>query len=111
MEGAALAGHALDEHADGHPTRERVRVDDDIRADPGLAEGHFHLRPQYAHEALLPVPAAEFASDDWITGYPARDRKPLEGARLGLRCHLGLRAQQPHVLDARRTPSLSLYAF
>ena len=36
VHGAGFAGHTLYQHSDGHSTRKRVRVDDDVGLHPAL---------------------------------------------------------------------------
>ena len=59
----SFAGHALDEHSDGHSAREGVRVNDDVRLDSTFAERHIDRRPFLGADTFLPVPGGEFVTD------------------------------------------------
>ena len=78
LHGARLARHALDQHPDSHPTRERVRVDDHVRLDPALAERHVDGGPLLRAHALLAVPRGKLVADDGGAGDPQRDVDLLE---------------------------------
>ena len=83
MHGAGLAGHALDEHADGHATRERVGVDNDVWLHAALAERHVDRGPLLRAHALLAMARRELVADHGR----ARDAEhDLDVLALGIAC-------------------------
>mmetsp|Transcript_70617 Transcript_70617/g.216406 ORF Transcript_70617/g.216406 Transcript_70617/m.216406 type:complete len:960 (-) Transcript_70617:541-3420(-) len=102
--GAGLPGDALDQHTDCHARREAVRVEEDVRGNTAVREGHVLLRPQEAHDALLAVPGRELVADH---GVP-RVAEPHHHA-LVPRASLDLGAvHQGHVLHVARLVVLVL---
>lgn len=63
MHGSRFARHALDEHANGHSTRESVWVDNDIRLNATFAEGHIDGRPFLRADSFLTMPRGELISN------------------------------------------------
>ena len=63
MHGTSFAGHALDEHSDGHSAREGVRVNDNIRLNSTLAKRHIDGRPFLRADTFLPVSGGEFVTN------------------------------------------------
>lgn len=61
---ASFASHTLDEHADGHTTGERVRVDDYVWLHAALAEGHVDSWPFLGTNTLLAVSRRELVAND-----------------------------------------------
>ena len=92
MERAGLAGHGLDEHADGHAGREGVGVDDAVGRDARGGEGHVDLRPEHGEHALLPVPRGELVAHDRVAVVPELDVHALHAQR-------GVAVQDPHLVD------------
>ena len=88
--GADLATQHLQHVGDGHPGRDGVGVDEDVRGHAVCGEGHHLAGHQQAHYALLPVTGGELVAD---LGYAQVADMDLHhpGAVLGLRDH--------HVVD------------
>ena len=63
MHRSSLSSHTLDEHPDGHPRRESVRVDDDVGLHSTLGEGHVDGGPLLRANSLLSVTRRELVSD------------------------------------------------
>jgi hypothetical protein len=59
-----LPGHTLNQHSDCHSTRERVRVDNNIRLNPTLTKRHIDGGPFLRTHTLLTVSRGEFVADD-----------------------------------------------
>mmetsp|Transcript_90339 Transcript_90339/g.264307 ORF Transcript_90339/g.264307 Transcript_90339/m.264307 type:complete len:628 (+) Transcript_90339:235-2118(+) len=79
--GGRLASNALDEHADGHPRREAVRVEEDVRRDAALCEGHVLCWPQEAHHTFLTVARRELVAHHWVACVPELEHQPLARIR------------------------------
>lgn len=104
LEGAALAGHGLDEHADGHARREGAGVDDAVGRDAALAEGHVLLREEAARDALLAVAARELVADDGVARVAQLDRglaRPVARALHVAQVRARERLQHAHAVDVR----------
>ena len=59
----SFASHALDEHADGHSAREGMRINDNVRLDSTLAEGHVDGGPHLRADSFLPVSGGELVTN------------------------------------------------
>mmetsp|Transcript_5616 Transcript_5616/g.20222 ORF Transcript_5616/g.20222 Transcript_5616/m.20222 type:complete len:320 (-) Transcript_5616:1938-2897(-) len=70
-QGAGLGRQALQYHPDGHPGREAVGVEDDVRANSRrLAPRHIDVPVQVAQDSLLAVPAGELVPNHRVTVEP-----------------------------------------
>ena len=78
MHGTSFPGHALDQHADGHATRESVWIDDDIGLYSAFAKGHVDRWPFLGTNSFLSVPGREFIPNDRRTWNPERDMNFLQ---------------------------------
>ena len=70
VNGTRLGCHALHKHANGHATGKGMRVDDDVRGESALGEGHVNQGPFLRAHALLTVSGGELVTDDGIAGDP-----------------------------------------
>jgi len=73
VHGGSFPSHALDQHTDGHATRESMWVDYDIRLYSAFAKGHVDHWPFLGADAFLTVPRREFVTDYRRASNPKRD--------------------------------------
>lgn len=73
IEGSNLGAQALEQVTDGHPGGDAMRVDDEIRNDTFLSEGHVLLLVGHADGTFLTVPGGELVSNLWDPHGPHLD--------------------------------------
>lgn len=78
VQGAGLARHALDQHADGHAGGKAVGVEQDVGTHAALAEGHVLGGPQAAQDAFLAMAAGKLVPDGGVAWHPHGDADMFE---------------------------------
>lgn len=73
VQGAGFAGHALDQHTDGHAGGKAVRVEQDVGGHAALGERHVLGGPQAAQDALLTVATGKLVTDGGVSWYSYGD--------------------------------------
>lgn len=80
VQSSRLAGHAFNQHPDGHAGREAVGVEQDVGTHATFSEGHVLGRPQAAQDALLSMTAGKFITNGGISWHSYSDADAFKPA-------------------------------
>lgn len=84
VQSSRLAGHAFNQHPNGHAGREAMRVEQDVGTHATFSKGHVLGRPQAAQDALLSMAAGKFITNGGISWHSCSDAHAFKLARASI---------------------------